>query len=337
MAHRHVLSMHMDRRALITALAGCLGLTTLSVTAQLPKKLPRIGWLSPNNATMNKSFIDAYRQGMVELGYVEGRTVTTEYRFADGSIDRLPGLASELLGLPVDLIVATGTSAGLAAKQQTKTTPIVFAASADPVGAGIVASLAQPGGNATGMSLMSSDLSGKRLELLREALPNVSRAAILWDISNAGMTLRVQQTQIAADQSKVALLRVGVRTLDELESALANLAADRPDLVLVIAEPFTIRHRTRIVEFLLQQRIPAMFEDRLFVELGGLMSYGPTISDSFRQAAGYVDKILRGTKPADLPVAQPTKFEFVVNLRTARAIGVKMPESVLLRADEVIQ
>jgi len=213
----------------------------------------------------------------------------------------------------------------------------VFAASADPVGAGIVASLAQPGGNATGMSLMSSDLSGKRLELLREALPNVSRAAILWDISNAGMTLRVQQTQIAADQSKVALLRVGVRTLDELESALANLAADRPDLVLVIAEPFTIRHRTRIVEFLLQQRIPAMFEDRLFVELGGLMSYGPTISDSFRQAAGYVDKILRGTKPADLPVAQPTKFEFVVNLRTARAIGVKIPESVLLRADEVIQ
>ncbi len=250
MAHRHVLSMHMDRRALITALAGCLGLTTLSVTAQLPKKLPRIGWLSPNNATMNKSFIDAYRQGMVELGYVEGRTVTTEYRFADGSIDRLPGLASELLGLPVDLIVATGTSAGLAAKQQTKTTPIVFAASADPVGAGIVASLAQPGGNATGMSLMSSDLSGKRLELLREALPNVSRAAILWDISNAGMTLRVQQTQIAADQSKVALLRLGVRTLDELESALANLAADRPDLVLVIAEPFTIRHRTRIVDFL---------------------------------------------------------------------------------------
>ena len=237
----------------------------------------------------------------------------------------------------MDLIVATGTSAGLAAKQQTKTTPIVFAASADPVGAGIVASLAQPGGNATGMSLMSSDLSGKRLELLREALPNVSRAAILWDISNAGMTLRVQQTQIAADQSKVALLRLGVRTLDELESALANLAADRPDLVLVIAEPFTIRHRTRIVEFLLQQRIPAMFEDRLFVELGGLMSYGPTISDSFLQAAGYVDKILRGTRPADLPVAQPTKFEFVVNLRTARAIGVKIPESVLLRADEVIQ
>jgi len=151
------------------------------------------------------------------------------------------------------------------------------------------------------------------------------------------MTLRVQQTQIAADQSKVALLRLGVRTLDELESALANLAADRPDLVLVIAEPFTIRHRTRIVDFLLQQRIPAMFEDRLFVELGGLMSYGPTISDSFRQAAGYVDKILRGTKPADLPVAQPTKFEFVVNQRTARAIGVKIPESVLLRADEVIQ
>ena len=296
-----------------------------------------MGWLSSNAAAMNDSFLDAYRQGVRELGYIEGRTVITEYRFADGRVDRLADLAAELVNVPVDVIVTVGTPASLAAKRATQTIPIVFAASADPVGAGVVVSLARPGGNVTGLSLMSPDLSGKRLELLHEALPHASRATILWDISNPGMALRVQETQVAADRSRVTLLRIGVRNLDELESALAGLSAHRPDVVLVTAEPFTIRHRERIVDFLVQQRIPAIFEDRAFVDAGGLMSYGPSIGENFRQAATYVDKILKGAKPADLPVSQPTKFELVINLKTAKAIGLTLPQPLLLRADEVIQ
>jgi putative ABC transport system substrate-binding protein len=273
---------------------------------------------------------------MLELGYIEGQTVTTEYRFADGNADRLEQFAAELVNLPVDLIVADGTPASLALKRLTKTIPIVFAASADPVGTGIVASLARPGANVTGLSLMTSDLSGKRLELLQQAVPHVSRAAILWDVSNPGMELRVKQTQAAADLSRVALLRIGVRNLEELESALQGLLVQRPDLVLVTAEPFTIRHRTRILDFLLAQRIPAIFEDRTFVEAGGLMSYGPSVADNFRRTPSYVDKILKGVNPAELPVSQPTRFELVVNLKTAKAIGLVLPSPLILRADDVI-
>lgn len=329
--------MRTDRRGIVRTLAIGLMSVHFATYGQQPRKLPRVGWLSPNSAAMNESFLNAYRQAMHELGYVEGRTVITDYRFADGSVDRLADLAAELVNLSVDVIVTAGTPASLAVKNLTTSIPIVFAASADPVGGGVVVSLAKPGGNVTGLSLMSSDLSGKRLELLHQALPRVSRAAILWDISNPGMALRVQQTQIAADQARVALLRVGVRNLDELESALGGLVAQRPDLVLVTAEPFTIRHRSRIIDFLLQQRIAAMFEDRTFVDAGGLMSYGPSISDNFRQAATYVDKILKGARPAELPISQPTRFELIINLKTAKAIGLDVPQQLLLRADEVIQ
>ena len=249
----------------------------------------------------------------------------------------LANLATELVNVPVDVIVTSGTPASLAAKHATQTIPIVFAASADPVGAGVIVSLARPGGNVTGLSLMSSDLSGKRMELLHEALLRVSRTTILWDISNPGMALRVKETQVAADRLWVTLLRIGVRNLDEFESALVGLSIDRTDVVLVTAEPFTLRHRERIIDFLVQQRVPAMFEDRAFVDAGGLMSYGPSIRDNFRQAATYVDKILKGAKPADLPVSQPTKFELVINLKTAKAIGLSLPRSLLARADELIQ
>ncbi len=327
----------MHRRTFIGTLAGGLLAAPFAIEAQQLRRVPRVGWLSANAAAMNDSFLDAYRQAMRELGYIEGRTVITEYRFADGRVDRLADLAAELVNVPVDVIVTVGTPASLAAKRVTQTIPIVFPASADPVGAGVVVSLARPGGNVTGLSLMSADLSGKRLGLVHEALSQLSRATILWDISNPGMAHRVQETQAAADRSRVALLRIGVQNLDELESALARVSAHRPDVVLVTAEPFTIRHRERIIDFLLQQRIPAMFEDRAFVDAGGLMSYGPSISDNFRQAATYVDKILKGVKPADLPVAQPSKFELVINLKTAKAIGLTLPPPLLLRADEVIQ
>lgn len=296
-----------------------------------------MGWLAQSSAAMEESFRETYRQAMRELGYIEGRTVVTEHRFADGRADRLADLAVELTNIPVDVIVTSGTPASLAAKRATQTIPVVFAASADPVGAGVVASLARPGGNVTGLSLMSSDLSQKRLEVMLEAMSQLSRASILWDISNPGMALRVHETQLAADRSRIALLRVGVRNLDELESALAGMSVHRPDAVLVTTEPFTIRHRERIVDVLVQQRIPAMFEDRSFVVAGGLMSYGPDIRDNFRQAASYVDKILQGAKPADLPVSQPSKFELVINLKTAKAIGLELPQKLLVRADDVIQ
>ena len=306
------------------------------VAAQAPRRVPRVGWLSQTSATMEVSFRENYLQAMRELGYVEGRTVVTEYRFGDGRTDRLVELALELVNLPVDVIVTSGTPATLAAKQATQSIPIVFAASADPVGAGVVASLARPGGNVTGLSLMSSDLSRKRLEIMQEALSQVSRASILWDITNPGMALRVEETQSAADRLRVTLLRLGVLGLGELDSALAALPAMRPDVVLVTTEPFTILHRDRIVQFLLQQRLPAIFEDRSFVVAGGLMSYGPSIGDNFRQAAGYVDRILKGAKPQDLPVSRPSKFELVINLKTANAIGLKLPPALLQRADEVI-
>lgn len=327
----------MERRTFISLLAGGFAAPPLAAHAQQPRKTPRVGWLSSSAAAMNESYLEAYRQAMRELGYIEGRTINTEYRFPDGRVDRLADLATDLVKVPVDVIVTSGTPASLAAKHATQTIPIVFAASADPVGAGVIVSLARPGGNVTGLSLMSSDLSGKRMELLHEALPRVSRTTILWDISNPGMALRVKETQVAADRSRVTLLRIGVRNLDELEAALVGLSVDRPDVVLVTAEPFTLRHQERIVDFLAKQRIPAMFEDRAFVDAGGLMSYGPSIRDNFRQAATYVDKVLKGAKPADMPVSQPTKFELVINLKTAKAVGLTLPQTLLLRADELIQ
>jgi putative ABC transport system substrate-binding protein len=305
--------------------------------AQPRTRVPRVGWLAQSSPTMEESFREAYRQAMRELGYVEGRTVVTEHRFGEGRADRLVSLAAELASLPVDVIVTSGTPATVAAKQATRTIPIVFAASADPLGAKVVASLAQPEGNVTGLSLMSPDLSQKRLEIIGETVSRLNRATILWDVTNPGMLSRVQETELAAERARVELLRLGVRSLDELDAAIERLSIHRPDAVLVTTEPFTILHRKRIVDFLVEQRLPAMYEDRSFVAAGGLMSYGPDIRDNFRQAASYVDKILKGAKPGDLPVSQPSKFELVVNLKTARAIGLDVPRQLLLRADEVIE
>jgi putative ABC transport system substrate-binding protein len=268
---------------------------------------------------------------------VEGRNVVIERKSAGGNVELLTGLAADLVRQQVDVIVTAGTPAGFAAKKATSTIPIVFGAMSDPVGVGLVESLARPGGNATGNSLMAPDLSAKRLDILHTLAPGISRIAILWDSSNPGMAARVRETKIAADQSHVLLHTVGPRNLNELDTAFADLLNARPDALLVTAEPFTRQHLVRILDFANNNKIPAMFEDSSYVVAGGLMSYGPDYQDVFRKAAIFVDKILKGAKPANLPIEQPTKFQLVINLKTAKALGLTVPPSLLTSADEVIE
>jgi putative ABC transport system substrate-binding protein len=321
------------RRLLAAAGAGAL-LVPLSPFAQPQQRTFRIGMLAAGSRTR---FTDAIVTALQDLGYVEGRNTVIERRFAEGHLDRLPELAAELVRLRVDIMVTQGTPASLAARKATSTIPIVFAANSDPVGVGIVASLARPGGNVTGTSLMASELSGKRLELLHALAPGLSRIAILWDSSNPGMSLRVRETEVAAKQSQVALRSAGPRNADELEATLAELAKQPPEALLVTVEPFTRRHLARILEFCGTHRIPSMFEESSYVDAGGLMSYGPDLLEIFRRAATYVDRILRGATPADLPVEPPTKFELVINMKTARTLGLTIPQSILVRADRVIE
>jgi putative tryptophan/tyrosine transport system substrate-binding protein len=333
---------YVKRRAFITLLGGAAAVGTIATplkpfAQQHSGKIPRIGWLVPTTQAEWDSLLGAYRGGMRELGYIEGRTVETEYLYADGHFDRLPGLAAKLVEHKVDVIVTASTPASLAAKQATTKTPIVFAASSDPISTGVVASLARPGGNVTGLSLMASDLSAKRLELIHTLVPRVSGIAVLWDSSNPGMALRVRETKAAAEQSKIGFFDAGAHDLDGLEAIFAQLLKRRPEALLVTAEPFTMEHRARILDFMTRNAIPCMYEESRFVEAGGLMSYGPSVGDLFRRSASYVDKIIKGTNPADLPVEQPTKFELVINLKTAKALGLIVPESILVRADKVIE
>lgn len=286
---------------------------------------------------LGASFSVPFMRRLEQLGYVEGKNVVIERRSADGKPELLNDLAEELVRAQVDVIVTAGTPAGFAAKKATSTIPIVLAANSDPVGVGLVASLAHPGGNATGNSLMAPDLSAKRLDILRALAPGLSRFAILWDSSNPGMAARVRETRIAADQSRILLHTVGPTNLDELDAAFADLLSARPDALLVTAEPFTRRHLTRILDFASNNKIPAMFEDSSYVVAGGLVSYGPDYEDLFEKAAIFVDKILKGAKPDDLPIEQPTKFELVLNAKTAQALGLEIPPSLLALADRVIQ
>jgi putative ABC transport system substrate-binding protein len=271
------------------------------------------------------------------LGYIEGQNLSLEIRYADGKTDRLPVLAAELVKLQMDVILTMSTPAALAAKQATGTIPIVFTNVSDPVGAGVVASLARPGGNLTGMSLLASELSGKRLELLKEAVPKTTRVVMLWNSTNTGMVLRARETEAAAKILGVALRSQGVYDIDTFDSAFTAIARDRPDALLTLVDPFTMSQRRRIVEFAAQHHLPEMYEAREFVEAGGLMAYGPNGADAERRAAVFVDKILKGAKPGDLPVEQPMKFELAINLKTAKALGLTIQRSVLDRADEVIR
>ena len=328
----------MRRREFISLVGSAAATWPLAVRAQQHSgKIPHVGWLVPGTRDNQEPLLEEYRRGMRELGYVEGRTVETEYLYADAQFDRLPGLAQRLVEHKVDVIVTVSTPPILAAKRATSSIPIVFAASSDPIETGVVTSLARPDGNATGLSLMSSELSAKRLELIHTLVPRVSRIAVLWDSSNPGMALRVRETKAAAERSKVGFLDAGAHDLDGLEAIFAELSKRPPEAMVVTTEPFTRQHRARILDFMTRNAIPCMYEDGRFVEEGGLMSYGPNAPDLFRRAAIYVDKIIKGAKPADLPVEQPTKFELVINLKTAKALGLTVPDSVIVSADKVIE
>ncbi len=303
--------------------------------AQKQASIPRIGVLllgAPPNANL-----DAFIYGLRELGYIEGKNILIEYRFAEGKAERLPELAIELVRLKVDAIFTGGTPAIFALKQATKTIPIVFFSTSDPIGTGVVASLAHPGGNITGISVLASDLWPKRLELLKEIFPKLSRVAMVWNKGNAGMALEAKATQEVAGPLGVALQDRGVKDPNELDTVFALMIKDRPDGFLALMDPVLTSHQKRILDFLVQNRLPAIFESRGWVEAGGLISYGANYPDAHRRAASQMDKILKGTKPADIPVEQPTKFELVINLKTAKQIGLTIPPNVLARADKVIR
>jgi putative tryptophan/tyrosine transport system substrate-binding protein len=320
----------MQRREFILLVAGA----SILPYPTLAQQRFRLGLLDTG---LGDTFAVPFTRKLAELGYVEGKNIVIERRSAEGNPGLLYDLAAELVRLHVDVIVTAGTPAGFAAKKATATIPIVLGANSDPVGVGLVASLARPGGNATGNSLMAPDLSAKRLDILHTLAPRLARFAILWDSSNPGMAQRVRETKTAADQSKVLLNTVGPSNLDELDKAFADLLSARPDALLVTAEPFTRQHLTRILDFAANNKIPAMFEDSSFVVAGGLISYGPDYQNVFETAAIFVDKILKGAKPNDLPIEQPTKFELVINLKTAQALGLEVPSTLLALADKVIQ
>ncbi|MFZ1059624.1 MAG: ABC transporter substrate-binding protein [Candidatus Rokuibacteriota bacterium] len=327
-----------SRKPFIVVLSLSLLAAPVTAGAQPPRKVPRIGYLvlapllekpSPERA--------AFLEALSELGYVEGKTVSIEYRSAGWNAELLPDLAEELVRLNVDAIVTGGGGATAeAARQATKTIPIVVAASADPVGLGLVASLARPGGNITGTSLMAPELGSKRLELLKETVPKISRVAVLWHPRGAGR-LEWQQTEAAARRLGVTLQSYEVRNADDVARALEAMTKKRPDAVIMFFDPLTSGYRVIISDFALKNRLPTIFGSREFAAAGGLMSYGPNIPELFRRAAVYVDKILKGAKPRDLPIEQPTKFELIVNLKTAKALGLTIPPSVLIRADQVVQ
>jgi putative tryptophan/tyrosine transport system substrate-binding protein len=328
------------RRDLLVAFgAGALAAPLRSFAQQAAAKLPVIGFLSPVVPQNNSDFrLDAFLQGMRGLGYVEGKDFRLEVRWGEGKLERMPALAAELVRLKVDLIVASSSPSVLAAKQATRTIPIVMPVSSDPVGDGIVASLARPGGNITGLSMMAPELGAKRLQLLKAVLPKPSRAvAVLWNPAYKGMGARFREAEAAAPAVGMNVRSLEVRDSREMEAAFDAVSRDRPDALLLLADPVTFSMRVRIVEFAREKGLPAIYETRDFVEAGGLMSYGPNVYELYRRAAYYVDRILKGAKPGDLPIEQPTKIELLVNLKTARALGITIPQSVLLNADQVIE
>jgi len=330
--------MNASRRHLV-ALIGSALFAPCSALGQQPVAVPRIGLLlvaSPVGIWEVR--LRAFRDGLRELGYVEERNLRLELRSGEGRIERMQALVAELVASKVDVIVAVNSPTVLAARQATKTIPIVMPLSSDPVVDGLVASLAHPGGNITGLSLMSSELGEKRLQLLREVFPRSSRAiVVMWNTAYVGMRARYEQAKLAGPAVGVAVRSMEVRDTSELETAFEGIAREHPDALLLLADPLTIGQRTRIVEFAAEHRLPAIYESSDFVEAGGLMSYGPSVPELFRRAATYVDRILRGAKPGDLPIEQPAKFELVLNMKTAKALGITFPESILLRVDKVIE
>jgi ABC-type uncharacterized transport system substrate-binding protein len=327
----------MSRKIFCLVLVAMLFALCIPAHAQQPKKIPRIGYLSFQSSSSGRDLDDPFRQGLNALGYVEGKNIIIEYRWAEGNFDRLPELAAELVRLKVDVIVARGTRSVRAAKQATSTIPIVVPIVADPVGDGLVASLAHPGGNVTGLTPMTPDLSGKRLELLKETFPKISHVAVLYDPNDGATALDWRETEVAASGFGVTLQSSEVTDPNQFGPAFAAMTSGRTNAFIALTHSFLTVNMRRLVDVATKSRLPGMYGQSLFVDAGGLMSYGPSYSDLSRRAALYVDKILKGAKPAVLPVQRPTKFELVINLKAAKQIGLTIPPNVLARADRVIK
>jgi putative tryptophan/tyrosine transport system substrate-binding protein len=326
------------RRRLVLAIGVTALATPLIALAQQQPRVARIGYLAGNSLTDNRPGLQTFRDGLHELGYVEGKNLVIEYRWAEGHYERLPGLAAELVRLPVDVIVAVGDPVVFAAKQATSTIPIVMTSVGDPVAREFVVSLARPGGNVTGVSNFAVTLMGKWLELLKEILPTLSQVAVLRNAANPTHPLFWMEAQSAAPRLGLKLQDVEVRSSADLDEAFGSVVRSRSGAVVVVPDPLLAGvAEKRIAELAMRNGVPTMCTFKEQAEVGGLMSYGPDVAVNAHHAAGYVDKILKGAKPADLPVEQPTKFELFINLKTAKALGITIPQSVLLRADEVIE
>jgi putative ABC transport system substrate-binding protein len=309
----------------------------LVADAQPPGKVPRIGVLAAGIPATYTSRYEAFRDGLSELGYVDGQTITIEYRYADGKLERLSDLAAELVRLNVDLIVASSAPETAAAKRATTSIPIVFARHSDAVGAGHLVSLARPGGNVTGVSAFGPELAAKRVEVLKEAFPRIVRVAVLWNAANPTKLLDWQETQAAARALGLTLQGYEVRRPEDFAGAFAAMTKQRPDALLTLPDPLLLNSRASIVAFAAKERLPAIYGPREYVEAGGLMTYDSSVAETYRRAAGYVGRILKGAKPSELAVTQPTSFELLINLKTARALSFTIPQSILRRADEVFE
>ena len=319
--------------AIIMTVVACWAIAE----AQQSTKVPRIGFLSAASTSAIAARIEGFRHGLRELGYIEGKNVVVEWPSADGKPDRLPTLAAELVRLKVDIIVTAGPSATRAAKEATSTIPIVMTQDSDPIGTGFVVSLARPGGNITGLSTLAPEISGKQLELLKEIVPRLSRVAVLGASTQPGNAQALGEVELAAGTFGVRLQYLDVRAVTDIETAFRAASNAHADAVVALGSSVLNSHRTQVIELAVKSRLPAIYNQRLYVEDGGLMTYGVSLTDLDRRAATYVDKILKGAKPADLPVEQPKKFEFVINLKTAKQIGLTIPPNVLVRADRVIR
>lgn len=312
-------------------------LTTVSPAgAQQPAKFPRIGLLT-FTAPPPPSSPTPFEEGLRQLGYVEGQNITIERRYASGKMDRLPELAVELARLPLTVILTQSFPAAFAAKQATSSIPIVVMGAGDPVASGLVASFARPGGNITGVSALEAELSGKRLELLKESFPKLTRVAVLWNSADFGMTLKFREIQLAAQVLRVGVEASAVREPKDFEAVFSTMMLKRPDALFVITDPLTGLNRKHLVELATKNRLPAMYENAPYVDAGGLMAYGPSQAENLQRALHHVDKILKGAKPGELPIEQPSKFELIVNLKAAKQIGLTIPPNVLARADRVIK
>src|SRR5215467_9708811 len=326
-----------NRKFICSVLGAMFLAVSFHAEAQQRGKVPRIGFLAAPSPSFFSTRMNAFREGLYDLGHVEGKNIAIEYRYAGGKLDRLPGLAAELVRLKVDVIVTSSAPGAVAAKKATGTIPVVFVTAGDPVHMGLVTSLARPGGNITGLTTHAPELSGKRLELLREVVPRITRVAVLWNPSNPSFSEMLKEMQASSKAHALQLQSLEVRSLEDFEGAFESITKDHSHAIIVVSDPFLNTHNRLILDLAVKHRLPAMYGGPEVVDAGGLMSYGPGFSDQYRRAATYVDKILKGTKPADLPVERPMKFELVINLKTAKQIDLTIRPNVLYRANRVIK